>query len=303
MRVSTAARHLREGFRSFIRNGWMTFASLVTISISLFVLGVFVLLTTNVNYIAERAESQVEIRVYLTLDIEDAQVNKVWNDIGSIDGVEKVTFVHKDEGLETLRATLGEDWVEGFEGDNNPLMHSFTVKVKNPEEIAIVADKIMALNEVNDPAPIDEIHYGAETVEELFAVSNFVNHVGLVLVAGLSITALFLIANTIRLTIMARRREIGIMKLVGATNGFIRWPFFIEGVIIGLVGSAIPLGVLLYGYYRLTEGPRNNLTFMSKIEMRPLDEIALPLIGLLMGLGVFIGVFGTLISVRRHLKV
>lgn len=303
MKFRTAVRHVREGFRSMIRNGWMTFASLSSISISLFILGVFVLLTTNVNYIAEKVESQVEIRVYLTLDIEDAQVNKIWNDIGSMEGVEKVTFVHKDEGLESLRATIGEDWVEGFEGDNNPLMHSFTVQVTNPEDIAIVAEKIERLNEINEPAPIDEIHYGAGTVEDLFAISNLVNRVGFVLVVGLAITALFLIANTIRLTIMARRREIGIMKLVGATNGFIRWPFFIEGAFVGLVGAAIPLGVLLYGYYRLTNSPRESLNFMSMIELKPMEEITIPLTILLMSLGIFIGVFGTLISVRKHLKV
>jgi len=303
MKISTYVRHLREGFRSMIRNGWMTFASLSSIGISLFILGVFVLLTTNVNYIAENVESQVEIRVYLTLDIEETQVNKIWNDIGSIEGVDRVTFVHKDEGLETLRLTLGENWIEGFEGDNNPLMHSFTVQVANPEEIAHVADRIMALNETNEPAPIDEIDYGAGTVEDLFAISNLVNNVGLVLVVGLAITALFLIANTIRLTIMARRREIGIMKLVGATNGFIRWPFFIEGAFVGVVGAAIPLGILLYGYYRLASAPRDSLSFMSMIELKPLEDIMLPLTILLIGLGILIGVFGTLLSVRKHLKV
>ncbi len=103
------------------RNGWMTFASLSSISISLFVLGVFVLLTSNVNYIAANVESQVEIRVYLNLDIEDSQVKKIQNDIGSIPEVAKVTFIHKNEGLEELKKRIGEDWVEGFEGDNNPL--------------------------------------------------------------------------------------------------------------------------------------------------------------------------------------
>lgn len=286
-----------------LRNGWMTFASLSSISISLFVLGVFVLLTSNVNYIAANVESQVEIRVYLNLDIEDSQVSKIQNDIGSIPEVAKVTFIHKDEGLEVLKSKIGEDWVEGFEGDNNPLPHSFTVEVKNPEDIALVDQKINQLNAVNDPPPIDETDYGAETVEELFVFSDFVNKVGIVLVIGLAITALFLIANTIRLTITARSREIGIMKLVGATNGFIRWPFFIEGAIVGLIGAAIPLTVLLLGYRSIVESPNDKVGFMAMIQLQPLDEVALPLIGLLLGLGILIGIFGTLLSVSRHLKV
>ncbi len=304
MKISTTGRHLREGFRSMVRNGWMTFASLSSIGISLFILGVFVLLTTNVNYIAEHVESQVEIRVYLSLEIdEQSEINRVQNQIGMMPEVHKITFIHKDEGLKILEKTLGEDWVEGFQGDANPLPHSFTVEVKNPEEIATVARNIEALNDIMQPAPIDDVEYGEGTVEDLFAFSNLVNRVGFVLVVGLAITALFLIANTIRLTIMARRREIAIMKLVGATNGFIRWPFFIEGACIGLIGAAIPLGVLLYGYHRLIESSKSRLSFMSMIQLKPLDEVAIPLIGLLMGLGVAIGVLGTLMSVRKHLKV
>jgi len=303
MKISTLGRHLREGIRSMLRNGWMTFASLSSIGISLFILGVFVLLTTNVNYIAEHVESQVEIHVYLNLDIEDSEVSRIQNSIGSMPEVDRITFVHKDEGLEILKQSIGEEWVEGFEGDTNPLPHAFTVQVKEPEQVGMVAEKIYGLNDLFDPPPIDEVNYGEETVEDLFAISNFINRVGLVIVVGLAITAMFLIANTIRLTIMARRREIGIMKLVGATNGFIRWPFFVEGAIVGFIGAVIPLAVLLIGYDRITNSPRDNLSFMAMINLRPLEDIAVPLSALLIGLGVLIGVTGTLMSVRKHLKV
>ncbi|TVY09356.1 permease-like cell division protein FtsX [Paenibacillus cremeus] len=305
MKIRTAVRHLREGTKNVARNGWMSFASISSISISLFILGVFLLLTLNVNYLAEQIEQQVEIRVYLEVNTPDSQITQLQNEIGAIPQVDKVRFVSKEEGLKYLREKLGESGkqlLEGFDGDNNPLNDSFTVEVSEPREVASVAAKISDLNATKPAKPIYRVSYGQGTVETMFKVTTIVRNVGLVLVAGLALTAMFLISNTIKITIVARRREISIMKLVGATNSFIRWPFFIEGALLGIIGSIIPTGVLLYGYWQMMRSLQLDLNLLL-IKLLPFDDISMKVAGLLIGIGVLIGIWGSTLSVRKFLRV
>jgi len=305
MRISTGIRHLREGSKSVIRNGWMSFASISSIMISLFILGVFLLLSLNVNYLAQQIENQVEIRVYLELGTTEEMIAQLNGEIAAIPNVKKVQFVSKEEGLVYLREKLGEsghDLLEGFDGDNNPLNDSFTIEVTEPREVAAVAQKIGQLNDGKDPKPIYRVSYGQGTVESMFKATAIVRNVALVLVAGLALTAMFLIANTIKLTIIARRREISIMKLVGATNSFIRWPFFIEGALLGIFGSIVPVAVLLYGYWQLMRSIQIDLNLML-IQLLPFEAIGLKVGGLLIGIGVIIGIWGSVISVRKFLRV
>ncbi|EXX88238.1 permease-like cell division protein FtsX, partial [Paenibacillus darwinianus] len=253
MRFSTILRHIREGALNIVRNGWMSFASISSIFISLFILGVFMLLALNINNLTKQIESQVQIRVFLSLNIEQAKKDELLNQIGNLPEVSKVTPVSKEEGLEMLRENLGKDGatlLEGYDKENNPLPDSLTVEVADPEQIGFVAKKIKAIGDNDATAPIMSVKYGQGAVETMFKVTKAVRNVGLVIVLGLALTAMFLISNTIKMTIFARRREIGIMKLVGATNYFIRWPFFIEGALIGLIGSGITAAVLLFGYSR-----------------------------------------------------
>lgn len=303
MKISTAGRHVREGTKSIVRNGWMTFASASAIAISLFILGVFLLLAMNVNHLANQIEEQVEIRVYLELDTPQDQIDLIQNEIGSIPEVSKVTFVSKDEGLKDLRKRLGkdgEDLLQGFEGKQNPLYDSYTVEVKEPREIGVAAGRINEINLAKDPQPIYKISYGKGTVETMFKITRAIRNVGIVLVIGLAFTAMFLIANTIKLTILARRREIGIMKLVGATNSFIRWPFFIEGALLGLIGSIIPVSILMYAYSKLLH---SSFQLGSLMQLLPFDQVFMTVSGLLLAIGLVIGIWGSLISVRKYLKV
>lgn len=305
MRISTFGRHVGEGARNVVRNGWMTFASISAISISLFVLGIFLLLALNVNRLADQLEGQIEIRVYLEVNTSEQQRNAVQNGIAAIPDVRKVTFVSKEEGLDILREKMGEegkDLLEGFEGDNNPLNDSFTVEVSDPPLVGHVAQQIAAIDASNDPPLIYKINYGQGTVETLFKATDIVRNVGFVFVLLLAFTAMFLISNTIKITIVARRREIGIMKLVGATNSFIRWPFFIEGALLGLIGSLIPIGALMWGYMELLRFTKVPLGLML-IQLIPLQELVLIVPTLLLGIGVMIGIWGSLLSVRKFLRV
>ncbi|XEC94695.1 permease-like cell division protein FtsX [Paenibacillus tarimensis] len=304
MRFSTVLRHLREGMKNVVRNGWMTFASVSSIGISLFILGVFLLLSLNVNNLANQIESQVQIRVYLQLDTDQETISELNNVIGNMPEVKKVQFVSKDEGLEFLRSNLGEDGeelLEGYDSTNNPLPDSFTVEVIDPETISFVAKKIRAIGNP-ETSSITSVKYGQGTVEVLFKVTNAVQNIGLVIVAGLALTAMFLISNTIKLTILARRREIGIMKLVGATNAFIRWPFFIEGALIGIIGSLVTTALLLFGYFKLVEATEFELGIMM-IKLVTLQEAGLLVVAALMGIGTLVGIWGSTISVRKYLKV
>lgn len=304
MKISTFSRHIREGGRSLIRNGWMTFASVSSISISLFVLGVFLLLAVNVNYMSDQVENQVEIKVFLDVNLPQEQVARLRTDIESIPNVDEVIFVPKEEGLKLLRERMGETGeklLEGMEGENNPLNDAFTVRVEDPRAVAGVSDAISALNNGRSPKPIVKVDYGQDMVENLFKVTAMIRNVGLVLVGCLALTAMFLISNTIKLTIMARNREIKIMKLVGATNSFIRWPFFIEGALLGVIGSVIPAGVLSFGYWKLIESSRTSLETVM-LQMKPFETVYLQLAAILIGIGIAIGIWGSLLSVRKYLK-
>jgi cell division transport system permease protein len=305
MRISTAGRHIREGFKNVARNGWMSFASISSISISLFILGVFLLLSLNVNFLAQQIEQQVEIKVYLEVNTPQDQIQQIQNEIAAIPQVSKVTFVSKEEGLKYLREKLGESGkqlLEGFDGSNNPLNDSYTVEVAEPREVASVAQKIGELNNTRPMKPIYRVSYGQGTVETMFKVTEIVRNVGLVLVAGLALTAMFLISNTIKITIVARRREISIMKLVGATNSFIRWPFFIEGALLGLIGSIIPVAILLYGYWQMMRLIQVDMSLLL-IKLLPFEAIRYETAGLLIGIGIMIGVWGSTLSVRKFLRV
>jgi len=305
MKFSTVMRHLREGVKNVLRNGWMSFASISSIFISLFILGSFLLLALNVNNLASQIESQVEIRVFLGVGVDQAKIDQIHNEIGNIPEVKEVRFVSKDEGMELLRKNLGDsgdELLEGYDKEKNPLPDSFTVEVFEPQSIAFAAKKIELLDKTDESNPIESVKYGKGKVETLFKITNAVRNIGLVIVAGLAVTAMFLISTTIKMTIMARRREIGIMKLVGATNHFIRWPFFIEGALIGLTGSVLTTAVLLYGYSRLIQVSQFDLGLLM-IKLVTLNEVGFLVSGIIIGLGTIIGIWGSTLSVRKYLKV
>ncbi|OXL87073.1 cell division protein FtsX [Paenibacillus sp. SSG-1] len=304
MTFNTFLRHLRVGFNSIFRNGWMTVASVTSIVVSLFVLGVFIILVLNVNALADKADKQVQIRAYLNLNVDQKLREKVQNEISAMPEVSKVQFISKEQGLTDFRNSMGDEGkelLEGFSKDNNPLPDTIMVEVIEPTTVPFVAQKIEALNTSHtEQQPIMKVKYGKGTIETLFKVTRLVRNIGFIFVAGLAVMSMFLISNTIRVTILARRREISIMKLVGATNYFIRWPFFVEGTLIGLIGSVITVALLFVGYDRLAASIGSDFTLqMSLLPLSQLWQWG----GLLIVLGVLIGMWGTTLSIRKFLKV
>ncbi|MBP1932588.1 permease-like cell division protein FtsX [Ammoniphilus resinae] len=297
MKVRTMGRHLREGSRNITRNGWMSFASMSSVAITLFILGVFLLLALNVNHIANVVERQVEIRVFVKQGVEKVEVDKLAEKLKDFSQVESVTFIPKEEGLENFKKSFGDKayWFEGLEKEN-PLSDEFVVKTKDPVETEMVAERIKNLPYV------ESVNYAKDMIKKLFTITTMIRNVGIGFIVALAFTAMFLIANTIKLTIVARRREIEIMKLVGATNSFIRWPFFIEGLLMGGLGSVVPILLLLLGYRYLIDLVQVDLNLYF-LDLLPLNPLAWQLSVLLMGIGAFIGVWGSMMSVRRFLKV
>lgn len=304
MKFSTFSRHVREGVKGIVRNGWMSFASISSIAVSLFILGVFMLLTLNVNRFTEQVEGQAQIRVYLQLDTPQEKIAEIERQIKRIPEVKSVVFVSKEDGLKRLRETLGEKGsvLDGYEAENNPLPDGFDVDVFEPRQIEAAARKIEALNDSDPDQSIWEVRYGEETVKQLFRITNAIRNVGLVIVLGLAVTAMFLISTSIRMTIFARRREIAIMKLVGATNGFIRWPFFVEGALTGFAGSLITVAVLMAGYAQVIRSTQFDLGLMM-FDLVPLEEVVWTVGGTIVALGTLIGIWGSTLSVRKHLRV
>lgn len=304
MIFNTLFRHLREGIKNVFRNGWMSVASITSIVVSLFILGIFILLVVNVNSFADEADSQVQISVYLGNNVEEGLRDQLRSNIGAMDEVSRVTLIPKAEGLKDFREKLGEegkDLLEGYDENTNPIPDTFKVEVIEPTTVPYVSSKITALNEKYPDNPIYKVNYGKGTTEKLFKITRAVRNIGFAFVGGLGLMAMFLISNTIRVTILARRREIGIMKLVGATNSFIRWPFFVEGALIGFIGSMVTVGVLYFGYGELVASLNGDITFAFRLV--PLEEIGMKLSALILGLGLLIGIWGSTMSIRKFLKV
>lgn len=297
MKFRTLKRHLREGFKSIYRNGWMTVASAGAVTVTLILVGVFLALIMNLNQIAKNIEADVEIKVLIDRTANDEEVMELGAEINKLEGIEQVLFASRDDELKSVIDSFGEEgqsW--GLFEQDNPLHHAYIVRSESPDNIEILATKIAVLDNVA------ETNYGKDFVERLFEFNKYARNIGLVLVISLVLTAIFLISNTIKITIMARSTEIGIMKLVGATNGFIRWPFFIEGMLLGILGSVIPIGLIMSGYYYLETNIRDQIT-LNFIDFLPFNPFAWQLSAIILIIGTFIGMWGSVMSVRKFLKV
>lgn len=290
-------RHIREGFKNISRNGWMTVASIGAVTTTLLLVGVFLALVLNLNEMAKNIEDDVQINTLIDVTAEEEEILELGDQIEDISGVETVHFSSNNDELQKLIDSMGEQgnsW-QLFEQDN-PLSHVYIVRAAEPDQTEQIASQIEPLDNVQ------EVNYGEDVVHQLFEFNNYARAIGLGLIIALVLTAVFLISNTIKITIMARSREIGIMKLVGATNGFIRWPFFVEGMLLGALGSIIPIAVILTGYYYLENNADGLLSF-SFVELLPFNPFALQLSLLILIIGMVIGMLGSLNSVRKFLKI
>jgi cell division transport system permease protein len=292
MKWSSWGYYFRTTGQSLRRNGWMTMASVGTVTVSLLVAAIVFMLVLNIMGLVQAAEADVMLTVRLT---ENADQAALVSQIQSIPGVASVQGLTPQQELERLRSWYpgSGDFLEGLDADN-PLRPSIEVTMNNPRDIPTAAEQIKPM------AGVETVDYGQGIAQQLFQVSRTIRLVGAILVIGLIVAGIFVISNTIRLTVFARRREIAIMKFVGATDWFVRWPFIIEGVILGALGALISWSLIAAGYDALFRAAAANLPFFPLAAPWPLLAT---LGGYMLVLGVVIGAMGSGISLRRHLRV
>ncbi|MCP8967615.1 permease-like cell division protein FtsX [Ectobacillus ponti] len=297
MTAKVLGRHVREGLKNLARNGWMTFASVSAVTITLLLVGVFLTVILNMNHFTAKVENDVEIRVHVDPAASKDDQEKLRAQLGSISQVDSVKFSSKEEELKRVIKSFGESGksFELFEQDN-PLKDVFVVKTKEPRDTISVAHKIEKMQYVS------LVQYGKGQVEKLFNAIGWIRYIGGGLILGLLFTAMFLISNTIKITIYARRTEIQIMKLVGATNWFIRWPFLLEGFFLGVLGSIVPIILTMasYGFiYDILTGKLEG----TVLEMLPFNPYMWYIALLLAGIGAIMGMLGSVMSIRKFLRI
>ena len=303
--MSSFIYFIKEALRGFARNLSTTLGSIITIFLSLFVIGVFLVGAAVIENVVSSVESEVTITAYLSDDVSDSQVSSLTSELKGIDGVSGVSYVSKDQALENFRAmSSNPEIVDQLDGAN-PLPASLAIELSDPQMVESVAGQIVenstfkkACDEPSNPA--DSLKYGQKTVERLFQLTSYVRYIGLALIVLLIFIAMVFINNTIRLAILARRKEIAIMRLVGASNGFIRGPFLMEGAMHAIIGSLLAIGSIELIRRVALPKVQSALTFL------PMDvagqTYAFIYVGLLVA-GLVIGLIGSAFAMRRYLKV
>jgi cell division transport system permease protein len=295
MKLSTSEYFIKEVYTSFKRNIWMTLASIFTVVLSLFILGFFSIVILNLNKMADTLESQVQISVYLKDDLSQEEIDETKETLSKIEGLQDIKFTTREEAMENFKERLGDQqFLLDALDDTNPLPDSFSLTVTSPQQVKTIADTAAALDSVESAS------YSQDIINHLFNLTHLIRLIGVALIILLTGAAIFIISNTIRLTVFARRKEIAIMKYVGATDWFIRWPFLLEGICLGFIGGGLATIFLYIVYNQVTQEIYEAMAFFPLIPQHPfIDYISLAILVA----GIIIGALGSTISLKRFLKV
>ena len=276
----------------------MTSASIIIMCATMFIFGLFFVIGENVNHIITQLESQQGIQIFIDEDATDEEIQTLGNQIKAIQGVNKVTFVSKEDALNSMKITVGDETL--FEGwdEENPFPASYFVTLTDLSLNEQVQSDILKLDNV------DEIASENTTINRLRSLANGIQITTIVILVLLIIISIFIIAYTIKLTVHARRREISIMKYVGATNNFIRGPFIVEGIIIGVISAIITLVILGVAYNAVLSKIGDSILIQDMgIGLLSFSDMFSLVLTVYLILGVGIGVLGSVISMRKYLKV
>ena len=288
-----------EGFSNVFKNKKSTGASLMIMCATMIIFGIFLILGENINHFVSEVESAQGIQVFINNDATQEQMDTLGEQIRALDGVSTVEFVSKEQALEQMKERFGEqqDLLDGYE-ENNIFPASYVVTMTDLTRSEEIQNQILTFENVKRITSRDE------TVSTLIDLANGIKIVTGVILALLIIISVFIIANTIKLTVHARRKEISIMKYVGATNGFIRWPFIVEGMIIGIIASLISIVIVGVAYNFIVQSMVSS-EFMQVINMSlvSFNDMFSSIIFVYMLLGIGIGAVGSVISMRKYLKV
>ncbi|MDO4562939.1 MAG: permease-like cell division protein FtsX [Clostridia bacterium] len=286
---------LKSALTGMCRNGFMTLASLATVTCCLILFGVFMLFSVNINFIGRQIQSQCEIQAYIDIDADAAQEQAVVAAINSMDNLASATFVSKDDAIEEYREFLGVDAsaLDGLSGDDF-LRSSVRIVLS---DLHTMDEFVAQLSQIPNVA---EVVNRRDIVERIISVTDVIRNGSFIAMLILIIVAIFIISNTIELSVHSREDEIHIMKYVGATDRFIRWPFVIEGMLTGLLGGAISLLLVAVGYDTAVS---NMLSFLDIFELLRLGAVLPWLAAFTLVFGAVMGTLGSAFAITRHLKV
>ena len=296
MKINTIAHFIKDAFTSLKRNKTISIASVITVLITFFVLGIFVLVANNINKGINTVQNKVELKIFLKDDIKLIDQREIEIKLREIEGVKDVIYQSKEEEYKNFQSTTNENegLLKGYTLQNNPFSASFTVKLESPEYASAVSEGI------KDFEGVETIGDQQELVDKIVGIVNGVKVVGFGLFIILVGVSIFLIMNTTKLTVYSRKREVGIMKFVGATDWFIRWPFVIEGMVIGFIGATLACGALFAAYNGLVRWIASQLVFVSLV---PATFIFSTLLWQFMLGGIIVGGIASIISLRKFLVV
>ncbi len=301
MKFSSMTYLSRQGLANLLRNRFMTAAGIGVLSVCLMITGIATLFTVNIESLVDYLGTQNETVVYIDSAASDSRAGEIYDEIIAVEGVDSASFISKADVLETYRDYLDDysDLWTAFEEDN-PFKANYSVVIgdlSRMEEIEAELAQIEGVYKVSAPTEMSDVFVNVQQV---------VTVAGYLLVGVLVVVSIVVISNTIRLSVYNRRKEIMIMKYVGATNAFVRWPFFVEGIMVGLISSVIATATVIGGYAVLVEQAQYLTGFWQTLlgeSIVPLAEIWQWLVPAFLGAGVFIGGMGSIVSVRKHLDV
>lgn len=302
MRISTIGYQTKQGFKNIGRNKMFSVASIATMAACIFLFGIFFSIVTNFRYMVQKAEEGVAITVFFDEEATDAQIKKIGDELKSQDGVLKVNFVSADEAWDSFKDEYfgdAKELADGFK-DDNPLSGSdnyevYMSDVSKQKDVVSYAEKLDGVSKVNKSDVV---------AKTLTSVNRLIYYVSIVLIGILLAVSIFLISNTVTMGITVRREEIAIMKYIGAKDGFVRAPFIIEGLVIGLIGAVIPLAILYFVYDKAVAYVMTKFSLLNNIiEFLPVTTVYRTLLPVGLILGVGIGFIGSAFTIRKHLRV
>ena len=302
MRISTIGYQTKQGFKNIGRNKMFSVASIATMAACIFLFGIFFSIVTNFRYMVQKAEEGVAITVFFDEEATDAQIKKIGDELKSQDGVLKVNFVSADEAWDSFKDEYfgdAKELADGFK-DDNPLSGSdnyevYMSDVSKQKDVVSYAEKLDGVSKVNKSDVV---------AKTLTSVNRLIYYVSIVLIGILLAVSIFLISNTVTMGITVRREEIAIMKYIGAKDGFVRAPFIIEGLVIGLIGAVIPLVILYFVCDKAVAYVMTKFSLLNNIiEFLPVTTVYRTLLPVGLILGVGIGFIGSAFTIRKHLRV
>ena len=300
MKYSIFGYLIGEGFRNFFKNKKSTAASLIIMCATMFIFGIFFLIGENVNYIMEQVESEQAMQVFINPEATPEQEAELEQKIKSIQYVNTTEYVSKEQALNDMKSWLGESsaLLDPYSGEENPFKASYVITLTDLTKNEEVQAQIETFDNVSS------IQAGNQTVNTLVNIANGIRTATAVILVLLILISVFIISNTIKLTVHARRKEISIMKYVGATNGFIRWPFMVEGIIIGIVAALISVVILGFAYNFVADKLVNSsMVTLIGVNFLSFSDMLTMLFIVYIVMGIGIGAIGSAISMKKYLDV